>query len=98
MKRYFGVRQLGFFISMLIVEGNGFYYKNKRYAWDDIVAIKRNDDLFAKLLRFPSTTVLLSDGVIIIVPATLQERNIKTKKGPSHRHSKFSYNEFINIF
>jgi hypothetical protein len=97
MKAELGVRQVGFFISMFIVEDNGFYYKNKRYDWSDVIAIKRNDDLLAKMLRFPSTTILLRDGVVIIIPATLKERKSKTKNGSSHRHSKMEYNEFKNL-
>lgn len=99
MKREFGVKQVGFFISMFIVEDKGFCYKNKKYAWGDIIAIKRDDDFFAKLLRCPSSTILLSDGTTIIVPATLEVRNNKTKTGSDlQNHGKRRYNEFISIF
>lgn len=75
-KRIFGTRQLGFFATTVIFEDDGFYHKNKRYNWEDILTIKREDDFFSKFLRYPSTTVLLNDGVILRIPTALQEKYI----------------------
>jgi len=98
MRREFGVKQLGFFISMIILEDNCFFYKNKRYAWKDILVIKRADDLFSEFLRFPSTIVLLSDGTIFRVPVVLQEKDVKNKVNfLPYGYEKSSYKEFVDI-
>lgn len=76
MKRIFGIRQVGVFSTILTLDDDCFYHKNKRYIWENILAIKREDDFFSKFLRYPSTTVLLSDGVILRIPTALQEKDI----------------------
>lgn len=78
-KRIFGIRHVGFFVATLIIENDGFIYKDHKYGWKDIITIKRSDTFADNLGRFPSTTVLLSDGKIIRLPITLEEKNIKEK-------------------
>jgi len=78
-KRIFGVRQIVFFITTLIIENDGFVYKGNKYRWKDIVTIKRSDTFADNLGRFPSTIILLSDGKIIRLPITLEEKQIKEK-------------------
>lgn len=78
-KRIFGIRQVGFFVPTLTIEKDGFVYKDNRYGWDNIVTIKRSDTFADNLGRFPSTTILLSDGNIIRLPITLEEKHTKEK-------------------
>lgn len=78
-KRIFGIRHVGFFVATLIMENDGFVYKGHKYGWNDIITMKRSDTFADNLGRFPSTTVLLSDGNIIRLPITLEEKNIKEK-------------------
>lgn len=73
-KKVFGNRQLGVFFTSIILEEDGFSHKNKRYIWENILAIKRSDDAFSNFLRYPSTTILLNDGVIIRIPTTLEDK------------------------
>jgi len=78
-KRIFGIRQVGFFVATLIIENDGFVYKGNKYRWKDLVTIKRSDTFADNLGRFPSTIILLSDGNIIRLPITLEEKKIKEK-------------------
>ena len=95
MKREFGVRQIGVFAPWFIIDDNHFCYKGKKYNWSDIISLKRSDDIGAKLLRFPSTTILLNDGRIIIITAILEEKS-SNRFYLLHKPI-YKYNEFINI-
>lgn len=98
MKRIFGVRQVGFFTTRIIIDEGGFIYKGRPYAWKDIIAIKRSDDFFDSFMRHPSTSVLLNDGVIMRFPITLEEKCIKNKSNFFEWSSKSdSYKCLINL-
>lgn len=75
MRKIFGIKHVGIFFPLIVLEDNCFHYKNKQYSWDSILAIKRGDDIFSSFIRYPSTTILLSDGVILRIPAILVEQN-----------------------
>ena len=99
MKRIFGVKHAGiYFKTIITIEDNYLYHKGKRYTREDIIAIKRGDDLLASFMRYPSSTVLLRDGVILRIPVTLQEKNVhdSIRFAPFGRETK-SYDELIDI-
>jgi hypothetical protein len=95
MVREFGVRQVGLFVQMFAIDEHCIYIKNKKYFWNDVISIKRNDDIFASFLRYPSTTIVLKDARIIIIPETLEERSCN--KFGFGQDGNYEYNEFIEI-
>lgn len=98
MTRTFGVRQVGIFFEKLRLEDNSFHFKGKEYKWSDVVAIKRSDDLFNILSRFPSSVILLNDGKIIRLPIILAEAGKTTAGGILSGESGGSYKECMAIF
>jgi len=83
----------------MTVENNGFVYKGKPYGWNDVIAIKRSDDMTDNFGRFPSTTILLSDGCIIRLPTTLEEKNTKNKSNFFECYGKTeAYKYLISLF
>ena len=97
MNKTFGVRQLGIFIPTVILEEDCFYYKNKRYSWGDILAIKRGDDAFSQFLRYPSATILLSDGVILRIPTTLKDKYADDTYNFTLFHSDSAYQYVVGV-
>ena len=96
--RTFGVRQIGIFFEKLRLEEHSFIFKGKEYKWSDVVAIKRSDDLFNTLSRFPSSVILLNDGKIIRLPIILAEAGRTTLSGVISGESGNSYKECLDIF
>ena len=100
MKRIFGTKNLVFFTPIIILEDDSFRYKGKQYILQNIVTIERADDTVSNFFRNPSTIILLSDGVIIRLPITLEEKNVKqTHDFMEYGYSKSSaYKDLISIF
>ena len=99
MRRIYGIKHVGIFTPLIILEDECFYFKNKQYAWDSILAIKRSDDIFSRFIRYPSTTILLGDGVILRIPAILQEIDKEKKYNSILLSNKNSaYEEVIDAF
>ncbi|OPX99468.1 MAG: hypothetical protein A4E62_00133 [Syntrophorhabdus sp. PtaU1.Bin002] len=99
-RRVFGVKHCGvFFHTLLIIEDNTFFHKDKQHKWTDIVAVKRDDGIFSAFMRYPSTTILLNDGSIIRIPAILEERK-GGKRGIQFSvfdYTNKAYDELIHI-
>lgn len=98
MKRTFGIRHIGIFSPLIVMEEDGFIYKNKKYKWEDILLIKRDDSIVSALARYPSIALLICDGTIIRVPSIIEEKD--RHEGFKFQAFKFrnkAYNELISI-
>lgn len=99
MSKIYGVRHIGIYCPIIQVSDDGFIHENKQYKWEDIIVLKREDDVVtAFLTRTPSTTILLKDSSIIRIPTTVEEKGkAEWSKFRLFAYKNEAYDELTNL-